>query len=178
MVFSPILQYPCFTELESQFYPFHHAAQLTLPSPANFPSPCPSTVTVQYFGIDTVLTLLPMAPFAILNQFVRAEKNPLVVPPELPMNRQEALMRGIVRGPTKEDVECFNRHSITRFDRRSCGGLQNGQEHDPDWYRALRGLSHSPLRISSGAYVLHTLTGLWYGSFMVKNFFNFTSISV
>lgn len=160
-------RYSCSTEPKYQFYPSLHVAQLAQQSLA---SPCPSSVTVQYFGEETALVLPPIALYAILHQFARAERYPLQVPSGLPANRQEALMRGILQGPTKEDIEYFNNRCTARFNCIS--GLQSSREHDPDWYWALHSLRRGSLHVSPGAYVFGALAGHWYGSFMAPSINN------
>ncbi|KAI6112052.1 hypothetical protein EV401DRAFT_234578 [Pisolithus croceorrhizus] len=91
----------------------------------------PATMTVRYFGVQTKFTLPPIAPFAILSQFARAEEFPLKVPPQLPANRREALMAG---------------NSVRSLPRRTSNtSMLISQSHDPDWSRSLPGvLSTAP----------------------------------
>jgi len=128
-------------------------------------------ITVQYFGEKTTLTLPPVAPFAILGQFARAERFPLQAPPELPDNRQEALMRGILRGPTKEDIEHFNTQCNTRLISTRCVNSPKSRSHDPDWFRCGLGPYRMPLYTTVGFYAPGTLSGHWQGSSIVSNFF-------
>ncbi|KAI6118173.1 hypothetical protein F5141DRAFT_1096689 [Pisolithus sp. B1] len=160
-------RYPCFTEPENMFY-LSDKTKLAVSSYGMSPPPRPTTMTVRYFGDQTKFTLPPIAPFAILSQFARAEEFPLKVPPELPANRQEALMAGILSGPTKEDIEHFNAHCNTRLICSRSGdspvdGFLKSQSHDPDWSRSLPGVLSTALSY----YVPGTLSGYWRGSSMM-----------
>ncbi|KAI6037967.1 hypothetical protein EDC04DRAFT_2068919 [Pisolithus marmoratus] len=154
-------RYPCFTEPENMFY-LSDKAELAVSNYGVYPPPRPVTMTVQYFGDQTKFTLPPVAPFAILNQFARAEKFPFKVPSELPANRQEALTMGILFGPTKEDIEHFNTHCNTRLICSRSDGFPKSQIHDADWSRSLTGVPST----SPSYYIPDTLTGYWRGSFM------------
>lgn len=159
-------RYPCFTEPETMFY-LSDKIELAVSSHGVYPPPRPVSMTIEYFGVQTQFTLPPIAPFAILSQFARAEEFPLKVPPELPANRQEALSRGILLGPTKEDVDHFNTHCNTRLicsrsDDPQVDGYLKSRSHDADWSRSLAGTPPT----MSGYYIPGTLTGYWQGSSM------------
>ncbi|KAL4065503.1 hypothetical protein V8B97DRAFT_2025765 [Scleroderma yunnanense] len=160
-------RYPCFTEPEYMFYPCHEAMS-SVSLHGTYPPARPNMITMQYFGQETTLTLPPVAPFAILSQFVRAEQRPLAAPPELPANRQEALMRGIMRGPTREDIEHFNTKCKTRLVGASRGNCADpspkSQSHDSDWYRCLLGAYRMPPCTTMGFYAPGILSGRWQGS--------------
>lgn len=160
-------RYPCFTEPEYMFYPCHEAKP-TISSHGVYPPPRPHMITMQYFGRKTTFTLPPVAPFAILGQFARVEHFPIQAPPELPDNRQEALMRGILRGPTKEDIEHFNTQCNTRLigtRRVNCPGPSpKSRSHDPDWSRCALGPYRMPVYTAVGFYAPGTLSGHWQGS--------------
>ena len=129
-------------------------------------------MTIEYFGQPTILHLPPITPFAILGYFVRMESCLLKVPPELPLNREDAIARGILCGPTHEDIDEFNARCATQVANRSYGdsldGLPKSRRHDPDWRRSLlssdSALSHSPLVY----YIPGTFSGRWQGSFIVS----------
>lgn len=156
------------------FYPCHEAKQ-AVSSHGIYPPPRSNPIIMRYFGQTTTLTLPPVAPFAILSQFVRAERFPLQAPPGLPNNRQEALIRGILRGPTKEDIDHFNTQCNSRLVNTgdaNCPGLSpKSRNHDPDWFRCLLGLHRMPLYAALGFYAPGTLSGYWQGSTIVSDFF-------
>lgn len=160
-------RYPCFTEPENMFY-LSDKTKIAISNYGIYPPPRSTTMTVRYFGDQTRFTLPPIAPFAILSQFARAEEFPLKVPFGLPANRQEALTAGILFGPTKEDIEHFNAHCNTRLICSRSGdppvdGFLKSQTHDPDWSRSLT----SVLSTTPSYYVPGTLSGYWRGSSMM-----------
>jgi hypothetical protein len=96
---------------------------------------------------------------------------PIGVPEHLPLNRAEAIARG-VQGPTKDDVAHFNKHCKTHLVESSqCDPWDVGSKsrmHDPDWFRAVECPKVLPSRQS-----LHppgTFTGRWQGSHIVRFF--------
>lgn len=113
-----------------------------------------------------------MAPFAILSYFARIEYFHLKVPPELPLNRQDAIAKGILCGPTRDDIDSFNARCATRvasgryndpFD-----GLLKSRRHDPDRRRSLPNSDSASPHSSLVYYIPDTFSGCWQGAFIVS----------
>ncbi|KAG8215335.1 hypothetical protein J3R82DRAFT_8929 [Butyriboletus roseoflavus] len=147
-------RYPCFTSPED------------LLNPRNRPADQPTEIMLDYFGEPITLCLPPIAPFAILSYFVRMEYFRLKVPPELPLSRQDAADKGILWGPTRDDIDDFNARCVTRVAGGSYGdpfdGLLKSRRHDPDWRRSLS----SSDAASTQYYIPGTFSGRWQGSFI------------
>ncbi|KAH0834088.1 hypothetical protein J3R83DRAFT_11373 [Lanmaoa asiatica] len=163
-------RYPCFTSPEDLLLASDSISKVGVSNRRNYPADRATKITLDYFGEPTTLCLPPIAPFAILSYFVRIEYFRLKVPPELPLSRQDATAKGVLCGPTRDDIDDFNARCITRVASRSYGdsfdGLPKSRRHGPDWHRSLSGSdlasSHSPLVY----YLPGTLSGRWQGSFI------------
>ena len=104
-----------------------------------------------------------------MSYFARIEYFHLKIPSELPFNRQDAITKGILCGPTRDDINDFNARSVTRVAGNQYGDLFDGffksRRHDPDWRRSLSSIdSHSPLVY----YIPGTFSGRWQGAFIVS----------
>lgn len=165
-------KYPCFTVSEDLFRASEGVSKVGVSQYSNYPPDRPTKITLEYFGQPTTLRLPPIAPFAILSYFARMEYFRLHSPPELPLNRQDAIDKGILCGPTRYDIDDFNARCTTRVASGNYGdpfdGLLKSRRHDPDWRRSLSSaesaLSHSP----SVYYIPGTFSGRWQGSFIVS----------
>lgn len=165
-------KYPCFTFPEDLFLVSESVSKAGALNYTNYPADRPTKITLEYFGQPTILRLPPIALFAILSYFARIDYLRLKTPPELPLNRQDAITRGILCGPTRDDIDVFNVRCATRVASGSYGdpfdGLPKSRRHDPDWRRSLSSsdsaLSYYPLVY----YTPGTFSGRWQGSFVVS----------
>ncbi|KAF8440020.1 hypothetical protein L210DRAFT_368466 [Boletus edulis BED1] len=147
-------RYPCFTSPEDIF----------------LASDSSSRITLSYFGQPTTLSLPPIAPFATLSYFARIEYFHFRVPPELPLNRQDAIIKGVLCGPTRDDIVDFNARCATRVAGSGYGdpfdGLPESRRHDPDWRRSLSSSDSAWLHSRLVYYIPGTFSGRWQGSFI------------
>lgn len=96
----------------------------------------------------------------------------LKVPPELPLNRRDATAKGILWGPTRDDINDFNTRCMTQVASGSYDdpfdGLLKSRKHDPDWRRSLSSSDLASIHSHSVYYIPGTFSGRWQGSFIVS----------
>ncbi|KAH7882779.1 hypothetical protein F5I97DRAFT_1816236 [Phlebopus sp. FC_14] len=161
-------RYPCFMAAESWYTPSDSIDKAA--AAPGFPLDRCNSLTLEYYGKLTSLFLPPIAIFAILGYFSRVEHSLLRIPPELPMSRNDAVSRGILHGPTREDVEHFNTQCKTWLASTTYGdhsdGLLKSRRHDPDRRRLLCDPQCDPALSPTGFYIPGTLSGRWQGAFL------------
>ncbi|KAH7911287.1 hypothetical protein BJ138DRAFT_1113337 [Hygrophoropsis aurantiaca] len=164
-------RYPCFTSPEYEFYPPSNDSFKTQVKSAHgvYPPVRPTAIEIQYFGESLLFYLPPIAPYAILSYFARSERRPLMIPPHLPLNREEAIVQGR-EGPTQDDLIYFNERCKTHFASTqyndSFDGLMKSRRHDPDWTRSIRNPMYRSPSSAPVSYIPGTLAGNWGGSFI------------
>ena len=169
---SDAAKYPCFTSPEDLFLASESASKISVSNCTGYPANRRTKITVDYFGQRTTLCLPPIAPFAILGYFARIEYFHLKVPPELPLNRRDAMTKGIPGGPTRDDIDDFNARCATRVAGRHYGDtldeLLKSRRHDPDSRRSLPSFDLTSAHSSLIYYIPGTFSGCWQGSFIVS----------
>ena len=132
-----------------------------------YPPPRLQPIEITYFGETITFIYPPLASFAILSYFARAETRPFCVPPHLPQSRADATALGL-QGPTRDDVIHFNENCKTLFPQGDAWTALEGRRHDPDWFRAARYPHPTGLSSRQGLHPPGTFTGQWLGSIFVR----------